>query len=389
MSNSTLHTKDKRSAGLIDRLWMGAVLMTMIAVNILQGVTMKQPASNALAASARDKRVVMYVMDHVNFALSDAQANMVDQVNYSFALIKDGEASGAHWQGIRAMSAWLKRNPEVNGVLSVGGWGADGFSQACASEEGRIKLADSMIDLMNQYGFVGLDIDWEYPGSSAAGIASSKEDVQNWHALLSLLRAQLDEQTQATGRKHLLSVAVGAGENELAYLDGGKLNSLVDQVMLMSYDLADFGKTTAHHAGLYPDGGKGNSVSGAVEALMNSGLDHDKLLMGIPAYGRVWRQVSGEGNGLAQKAATSGNKTLTYAQVLQLEDEGYTLYYDDEAQAAWYYDGTNFVSAEDERSLRAKAAYVLEHDLAGVGVWCWNHDPNDRLVQTLLDGLTL
>lgn len=378
-------TQAKRLPAWLHKLWMGLVVIMMITVNAMQGLTL-QAHSASVSTSVRDQRIVMYVMDNAGYTMTEEHAALANQVNYSFALIRNGKASGSHWQSIKDMSQWLKRHPEIDGVLSVGGWGADGFSQACATEEGRITLANSMLALMDQHGFIGLDIDWEYPGSSAAGIASSSEDVDNWHSLLALLRTGLDERTAQTGRRHILSVAIGAGNDELMKLDGEMLDQLVDQVMLMSYDLTNYEKTTAHHAGLYPAGDQKNSVASAVQLLLQKGIDHDKLLMGIPAYGRMWRQVSGEGNGLGQKAATSGNKTLTYAQVTDLINNGYTCYYDETAQAAWYYDGENFVSGEHVRSLLAKAAYVMEHDLAGVGVWCWNHDEEHRVIKTLLSG---
>ncbi|MEE1222112.1 MAG: DUF4835 family protein, partial [Bacteroidaceae bacterium] len=70
------------------------------------------------------------------------------------------------------VQAFLKRNPHVDGVLSIGGWGADGFSDACLTEEGRKILADSLLTLMDDCGFVGIDVDWEYPGVPGTGIVS-------------------------------------------------------------------------------------------------------------------------------------------------------------------------------------------------------------------------
>lgn len=323
---------------------------------------------------ADTKRLVMYVMDDAAFRLEDRHAGQADQVNYAFALIRDGEATGEHWQGIRAFESWMKKHPQVDAVLSVGGWGADGFSQACRDAEGREKLANSLLSLMDQHGFNGLDIDWEYPGSSMAGIASDKQDEENWYELLALLRAGLDGRTEATGRKHLLSVAVGCGPAQLELVDGARLNALVDQVLLMTYDLSSFTKVTEHHAGLYPDGKRPNSAAYAVEYVLDQGMDADKVLLGIPAYGRVWRQVNGEGNGLGQRAATSGNVTLTWDELRLLGEQGYEHYFDEEAQAGWYYNGSQFISAEDEQSLLAKMAYLRSKGLQGAGVWCWNHD---------------
>ena len=111
-------------------------------------------------------------------------------------------------------------------------------------------------------------------------------------------------------------------------------------------------------------------------------MSRSKFLLGIPAYGRMWRQVTGA-NGYGVQAGTTGDRLLNYADIQALENSGYTRYYDDKAQAAWWYDGANFVSAEDEQSLRYKARWVLEQGLLGTAVWAYAHD-NDGSVTRIL-----
>ena len=349
---------------------MGCTVAMMALLTLTRGLT-PQTATTALAASRR-ARTVVYVYDSANLGLRAQDAERIDQINYAFALIENGEASGAHWRGIRELSAYLRQHPSVDGVLSVGGWGADGFSQACATAEGRKKLADSILRLMDEHGFVGVDIDWEYPGSSAAGIASSKDDVENWYKLLDLLRAGLDARQQATGRRHVLSVALGV--NQASTVSAARLNGVVDQTVLMAYDMIRAGKQTGHHAGLYPAGDVPESGAYGVRALVKGGMARSKILLGIPAYGAMWRQAESGGDGLGVKAGTTGNRTLSYADAQALEGQGYTRYYDETAQAAWWYNGTNFVSAEDEQSLRYKARWVIDQGLLGTAVWDYGHD---------------
>ena len=103
----------------------------------------------------------------------------------------------------------------------------------------------------------------------------------------------------------------------------------------------------------------------AVRTLVDGGFPADKILLGMPAYGRVWRQVSGGGDGLDQRANTSGNKTISFDEILRLEKQGYTRYYDEKAQAAWWFDGTTFVSGEDDHSIAYKGQWIVENDLQG------------------------
>ena len=359
---------------------MGCTVAAMAALTLTQGLTAQAP-STALAASSGSGRLVMYVYDNANLKLRAEDAGRIDQLNYAFALIENGEATGSHWKGIRELTSYLKQHPNVDGVLSVGGWGADGFSQACATQEGREKLANSILHLMDAHGFVGVDIDWEYPGVSFAGIASSKDDAENWYALLSLLRAGLDKREINTGRHYTLSVALSV--SQASTVDAARLSRMLDQVVLMAYDLYGFTAQTGHQAGLYPAGGASESGAYGVSALVKGGMARSKILLGIPAYGRMWRQVTGE-NGYGVKAGTTGDKLLNYADVQALEKSGYTHYYDDVAQSAWWYDGANFVSAEDEQSLRYKARWVIEQGLQGTAVWAYAHD-NDGSVTRILD----
>lgn len=331
----------------------------------------------------RKGRTVLYAMDSPGLTLRDADAHAIDQLNFSFALIKDGRADGSHWTSQKKVSAFLKKHPHIDGVLSVGGWGAEGFSDACMTEEGRRILADSILTLMDECGFVGVDVDWEYPGVSGTGITSRPEDVENWYALLTLLREGLDQRETLHGREYILSVALGAGEQHLAVIDPARLAPLLDQAVVMTYDLCGFDRITGHHAGLYPDEHRKNSGAYAIRKLTEAGFPAEKLLLGIPAYGRVWRQVSGGGDGLNQRANTSGNKTIAFDEVLRLSDQGYTRYYDDKAQAAWWFDGTTFVSAEDDQSIACKAGWLVEQGLLGAAVWQYGQDASGAMLAML------
>lgn len=380
-------TKDETAARRPRRWMMGAVTYTMLSITAWTALTPEPAAAGADAPHGRTARTVLYAMDGGDLVLTDEHARLMDQLNFSFALIRDGEAHGDHWRSIDRVRSFLRRHPQVDGVLSVGGWGAEGFSDACATPEGRARLAGSILRLMDENGFVGVDVDWEYPGSSAAGIVSRPEDEENWYALLAELREGLDQRAEMAGRPYILSVAVGCGEEQLKDLDGARLNALVDQVVLMTYDLNGFDRVTGHHAGLYPGANRPGSGAHAVNKLEQDGLDRSRMLLGFPAYARVWRQVEGGGDGLHQRAATSGNRTLRYPEMLQLEAQGYTAHYDEEACAAWWFNGEDFVSGETPRSVREKAAWLVDMGLAGAAVWSLNNDPGGVFLTALHDAL--
>lgn len=380
MTNIRPRTNDKKKQ---IALLTAALLLALILIPF-GGISPVVTADETVPAPSRSGRIVQYVHDASSFPLTDAQAQQIDQINYAFALISNGQADVSHMRGLDEVQRYLMRHPHITGVLSIGGWGADGFSEACQTAAGRQLLTNSLLALMDAYGFTGVDIDWEYPGISSGGTASSENDVENWYALLSLLRTGLDEREAATGREYVLSVALSAGEDQIASIDGERLNGIVDQAVVMAYDLRGFDRMTGHHAGLYPDGETMLSGAWAVQSWINSGLSADRILLGVPQYGRMWRNVAASADGLHARAETSGNKIIPLSDIPgMIESGGYTRHYDGHAQAPYLFNGTNFVSFDDAESAAAKAAYVQEHGLLGTALWAAGHDPDGTLLAAL------
>jgi len=110
--------------------------------------------------------------------LTAEQAACLTHVNYSFGHVVDGEVSIAHLEQRPRLEKLQKQFPHLKVNLSVGGWGADGFSQAVCTAEGRERLAQSALSVIEEMDLTGIDWDWEYPGSDEAGIACLPEDVQ-------------------------------------------------------------------------------------------------------------------------------------------------------------------------------------------------------------------
>jgi chitinase len=328
-----------------------------------------------------------YVYDRAGLAFRDEDASFMTQINFSFALIKDGKVSGSHWRSIDAFRDYIKRHPDILPVMAVGGWGAGGFSEAASTEHNRAEFTKSATDLMQENGFLGIDIDWEYPGSSVAGIKSSKDDPDNLLLLLKDLRAALDALTAQDGLKRHISIAVGGSGQYADKLDCAAISQLVDQVNVMTYDLRGFEKVTGHHTGLYPEEGDEDNVSAAaaIQAYEAAGIPRDKLMMGAAFYGRAWRNVKGtKNNGLGQKAGTSGNKSYGFDAIqTMISDGSYTRYWDEKAMAPYLFSGKTFISYEDEESIAAKGAYAKDNGLMGIMFWEYGQDTTGTLLKAL------
>ena len=151
------------------------------------------------------KRIIGYVNTADLNHMREEDVRALTVINIAFGLIRDGEVVWDAKDARDGIVSIRKSNPELKIVLSVGGWGADGFSQAARTKEGRERFAASALVIVKEYGLDGIDIDWEYPGTSLAGIASDRSDKENYTLLLAELRKTLDAYREGM----LVTTAVG------------------------------------------------------------------------------------------------------------------------------------------------------------------------------------
>lgn len=338
------------------------------------------PVSDASAAPA--KRTAAYVYDKAGLTFYDRDANNLDQLIFSFALIRNGAVSGSHWKGIDAFQTYISKHPHIVPVLAIGGWGADGFSQAAATKNGRDKFVESTIALMNKHGFLGVDIDWEYPGTSVAGIASSDQDGKNFVLLLKDLRAALDAQTAQDGKQRYLSVALGAADELVKRIDCKAVGELVDQVNVMTYDLHT-GRVASHHTALYASNDAyPGSVDAAVKTFAKAGIPKEKMMIGAAFYARTFTLTQASDTPVFAAAKDSGSKSLNYTKLLDKLKTADT-HFDEKAKAPYAVDGTTFYTYDDPNSIYHKGAYVLQNNLMGMMCWEYGGDTTGELLDAM------
>lgn len=300
-------------------------------------------------------------------------------LNISFAHVKEGgNVSVEHLSYLSWIGYYKKVNPQLKVILSIGGWGADGFSQAAMTEEGRRTFVQTSLEILKKWNFDGIDIDWEYPCSDQAGIAYDPADKHNFTLLMKALREGLDQ----TQKGLLLTVAVGG---EQYYIDGTEMDQIsqyVDYVNLMTYDLrGGFTKTAGHHTNLFPQTGEPNGPSSerTIALFHQAGVPYEKMVLGSAFYGRKWDGISDPGDhfGLGQEASTAGVGHANF----DLQDEeaikrnGYTRYWDDQAKAPYLFNGRDFISYEDPVSLKYKCDFIKNKGLAGLMYWAYGNPP--------------
>ena len=331
---------------------------------------------------------------------AEIAGDKLTHVNYAFADIRDGkvvEGFARDAENFKALGAVRARHPHLRLLVSVGGWTwSGGFSDMAATAEGRRRFVESAVDFVRRHDLDGFDVDWEYPGLPGAGNPHRPEDKENFTALMSELRSALDRDGAARKRTLLLTLAAGASPDFLAHTEMDKVAAVSDFVNLMTYDfrVAGAGGLAGHHANLYPHPAdpRQRSADGAVREFLAAGVPANKLVLGVPFYGRAW-VVEGTGETFLYQPGKAPAERLetkygTLATTL-VDRNGFARRWDAAAQAPYLWNAEQrvFVSYEDPESLRLKTRYIVEKGLAGAMFWEYGADPTGALLDALHSGL--
>lgn len=328
-----------------------------------------------------------YVWDWYLKTVDEHDAAVLDIINIAFGLVKDDALffDKPHVPSEIARIHALK--PEMKVLLSVGGWGAGGFSMMSRTPEGIAKFTASCVDAVETYGLDGIDLDWEYPTIDSAGIDADPSDKYNFTLLLQSLRAALDTAYPDTHK--MLTIAAGAGKYYVDAVEIPEITKVLDYISLMTYDMRGAWSPAGHHTALYGS----PSADETVRLFHEAGVPKEKLMIGAAFYSRRWTNIpEGGTHGLGQKCDDPDNRESGmfgpgFAKLAEayIDKNGYTAYFDEACGASYLYSETErtFISYDDEKSVAAKAKYAAENGLYGVMYWEHSSDPSRRLMNAL------
>jgi chitinase len=350
---------------------------------------------NSFRASSEPPRVVAYVagwsvpidipvrkLTHINFAFADINA-------YGEAgLFKPG-----YDEQLASLLSLRSANPDLKFLVSVGGWGAEGFSDAALTADSRARFAASIVKLVQWERIDGVDLDWEYPGQGAAGIRFRSEDKRNFTLLLEAVRTALDAASAEDGRlggdRYLLTIAT-ADREYFEHTEMNLVQAYVDWINVMAYDFFNsLTSTTGHHAGLFASefaAAGDRNVDASIRQHLAAGIPPEKLVLGVPFYGRRFEGVDPLHDGLNRPYSRYGGDH-GYAELVKsfIGREGFERRWDAKARAPFLWNGAtgSFITYEDPESLRAKMAYAREKHLGGVMFWELSQDPDGALLEAI------
>ncbi len=350
--------------------------------------------------------VIAYVAGYRDFDFTTIDVSGITHINYAFANISDGEAifdttkiDGKRLtpKDIVALNSLKSKNPDLKVLVSVGGWSwSKGFSDAALTEQSRLKFAKSCAVFVDKYKLDGIDLDWEYPNQIGAGNIHRPEDVQNFTLMLKEVREQLDLLSEKKGDKthYLLAIATGADEAYVKNTELGEIHKYIDFLNIMTYDFYNgLHEVNGHHsnfkASTQPDLDM-NSVVNAVDMHINAGFPAEKINLGIPFYGRIWKGVKTDGKQILFQEAETVGMGIDYKDFYQnINANGFVRYWDENAKAPylWNSEEKTFISYEDEESIQYKIEYLKNRGLAGVMFWEYSADYNGELLNAVIDNL--
>ncbi|XP_050044714.1 chitinase-3-like protein 1 isoform X2 [Dermacentor andersoni] len=268
-------------------------------------------------------------------------------------------------------------HPHLKTLLAIGGWneGSEKYSRMASTPEGRQRFARSVLNFLDKHGFDGLDLDWEYP----AARGGLPQDKQNFVLLLQELRKVL-------GPGRLLTAAVSAGESTVdgAY-DVPAITRHLDYISVMAYDF--FGAWNSYTGHCSPLGVRENAsedekklnVVQAVKMWLNKGADPNKLVLGMPLYGRTFTLANPKNNGFLAPTVGPGpagpttgeSGYLGYNEICMqlLASKDWKITRDAGVVAPVAVKGNLWIGFDDAQSLTAKVLFARSLGLAGAMVW--------------------
>ncbi|ETN57952.1 brain chitinase and chia [Anopheles darlingi] len=308
---------------------------------------------------------------------------------------------------IRRFNELRLANPSLKTLAAIGGASIDPvlFPALAANPSARSAFARNARSFCQEHGFDGVDIDWEFPGHHDG---DTSNDKTNFALLLQELAAELHQHGL------LLTAAVAASEPiaSIAY-DIPATVAHLDYALLMAYDFnGAWNDFTGHNAPLFAGPSDQNdfqrmlNVEHSVNYWLGQGAPANKLVLGVPTYGRSFTLANPQDNGLRAPSVGPGNEGpyteqpghLAYYEacaIIQL-DASWTRVWEDVQRVPYAFFQDQWVGYDDRNSVTEKGNFVVARGLAGVMVWSIDMDdfrgycgPKFNLLRALNDSLNV
>lgn len=316
--------------------------------------------------------------------------NMLTHLNIAFGYITSDEYRITNMDGVspdlyKIVGDLKQRNPDLKIMIALGGWAFSDpgtwqgvFPTMASTQSNRQTFIENLLGFLSEYGYDGVDFDWEYPGADDRG--GSSADTDNFSQLLKELRAAI----KASGQDYLVTFTSPTSYWYMRHFDIKTLTDNADWVNLMAYDIHGVwdsndpvGNNVLAHTNL-------TEIDLALDLFWRNDVHPSKIVLGLAFYGRTfqltdsscWKPGCKFSAAGAKGSCTDTAGILSYEEINQiLEDTGGTAYLDKEAAVRYMvYDSDNWVSFDDETTFNMKIEYANKMGLSGLMVWAIDLD---------------
>lgn len=282
--------------------------------------------------------------------------------DYSVSPTTGNNTNGSFaWATSAAVTAALSNSVNVHFCATLFASHSTFWASATAQQT----FITNAINLLNSRGGKGINIDFEGMGSS---------DKVPFKTFM----ANLCNQVHAANANYKVTMALYAVDWSTSF-DIPSLNTVVDNFIIMGYDYYYSGSAQAGpEAPLYNfQTGYNYTLSKSITYYLKQGATPNKLLLGLPWYGREWETVAS-----TAPSNTTGNFTSsrTYAYVRnnpgtysaankRWENNSFNPYY------SYLSAGSNRQCwIDDAYSMSRKFDMVNQRGLGGIGIWALGYD---------------
>ncbi|KAJ5538082.1 hypothetical protein N7494_007561 [Penicillium frequentans] len=291
--------------------------------------------------------------------------------------------------GLYSRFAALKDyGPEV--WISIGGWDMNDegiyssvFTDLAASTTAQDAFFTSVKAFLEQYGYDGVDIDWEYPG--AADRYGTAADYDNYVTFLQNLRSSL-------GDGYGISITLPSSYWYLQNFDIVNIAKTIDWFNFMSYDIYGTWDSTVDSIGPYVYASTNlTMIDSGLQLLWHNDIDPSQVNLGLGYYGRSYTLSDTSCIDPGCGFSAGGNpgpcsKTegmLSYTEIMSVINDSSrnpTVWLDSTAAVKIaVFDEDQWVAYDDEETIKLKMDLANERCMGGVFAWAVDEDNEGNL----------